>query len=289
MKIVGLILARNEEWVLGLSLRAALRWCDHVVVLDHASTDKTGEIVRRAADDGEGRITYGRWADGDKWDEMALRQMTLDMGREAGGTHFAIIDADEFLTCNLLGQIRGWFEALRPRECIELPMVPAWKSLRQYRDDSSVWSGAFITLGFRDAPTLCWKPAGDSYQHHNRPPYGINGGTRPIKDKKFGGVVHAQFANPRRLLAKHVLYRMVDHLRWPGRESVGALNVKYDQALDERGIKYSDVPTDWLDKYALYIENYYDPEGEPWQESEVRRLLKTHGRGKFTGLDLKGF
>ena len=107
--------------------------------------------------------------------------------------------------------------------------------------------------------------------------------------KKFGGVVHAQFANPRRLLAKHVLYRMVDHLRWPGRESVGALNVKYDQALDERGIKYSDVPTDWLDKYALYIENYYDPEGEPWQESEVRRLLKTHGRGKFTGLDLKGF
>lgn len=289
MKIVGLMLARNEDWIIGVSVRIALRWCDELVVLLHACTDRTKEMVQKITSDG-GKVHVIEWADGDKWDEMVLRQQTLLKARELKASHVAIVDADEFITGNLLDKVRSYFQKLRPGQCLELPMVPAWGKLRQYRDDNSVWSRAFITLGFADRPDLTWRPAGDGYQHHNRPPYGISAErARPLADKKLGGVVHAQFANKRRLLAKHVLYRMVDHLRWPDRESVSHLNWKYDQALDENGMRLTEVPADWLVSYSAIIEDYYDPESPPWHEEEVRRLLKVHGREKFAGLDLKGF
>jgi glycosyltransferase involved in cell wall biosynthesis len=58
MKIVSLTVCRNEEWVLGLSLRAALQWVDHAVVLNHASTDRTGLIVAEIMEENPGRVTY---------------------------------------------------------------------------------------------------------------------------------------------------------------------------------------------------------------------------------------
>ena len=53
--------------------------------------------------------------------------------------------------------------------------------------------------------------------------------------------MHLQFANKRRLLAKHVWYRMIEHLRWPGRTPVTVLNSKYDQALDETDIHLAQI------------------------------------------------
>ena len=41
MKLICLMPARNEDWIIGLSARAALMWCDELIVMDHASTDRT--------------------------------------------------------------------------------------------------------------------------------------------------------------------------------------------------------------------------------------------------------
>ena len=46
MKLVGMMACRNDSWVIGLSLRVALMWCDEVVVLLHACTDRSEDIVR---------------------------------------------------------------------------------------------------------------------------------------------------------------------------------------------------------------------------------------------------
>ena len=43
--IKGLIPMRNEGWIIGFSLRAALAWMDSIIVLNHASTDNTREIL----------------------------------------------------------------------------------------------------------------------------------------------------------------------------------------------------------------------------------------------------
>ena len=310
MKLMGLMVVRNEDWVLRCSLNAALSWCDEVVLVDHSSSDGTGDILKEAAAYHPYRVHYSRWGpmvtkstssrfDGTpikiqvldetneaRWDEMEMRQHSLDLGRKFGGTHFAIIDGDEILTSNLVDQVRPWFNKLEHGKLLELPML-AMRSLDEYQDDSSVWSRAFITLGFRDEPILTWKPQSDGYQHHNRPPYPLQGREtlRPITEKKQGGVMHLQFANKRRLLAKHVLYRLADYFRWPNRDTIKTLNEKYDQALKVPEAVTKVHPSWW----SLYDKHTINLQGVPWQEWEIKRLIGVHGREKCSGLDLKGF
>jgi hypothetical protein len=286
MKLIGLMLARNEDWVLGLSLRAALKWTDGMVVLNHASTDRTKEIIDEVIKESKKPITYLEEPDTGKWDEMVVRQRTLDAGRQMGGTHFAIIDADEILTSNLWMIVRQFIQYMADNQLLELPMLACWKSLDEYRDDDSDWSKAFISLAFKDSPKLCWMATKDGYQHHNRPP----GGTTwvrftPFKDKKEGGVMHLQFSNWRRLRAKHYWYRMVEAIRWPGRESNERLNRKYNQALDETGIKLSSCPTAWMAPIKQDLHRV-DLECGSWHEDEIRRLWKGNKREVFFGLEL---
>jgi glycosyltransferase involved in cell wall biosynthesis len=105
MKLVALMPVRNEDWVLGLSARVALMWCDHLVILDHASTDRTQEILRDLCAEHPGRLTCLRNSEG-LWDEMAHRQTMLEAARAENATHIAIVDADEILTANLVPGVR---------------------------------------------------------------------------------------------------------------------------------------------------------------------------------------
>ena len=61
MKLIGLMHVRDEQWVLGAALPAALRFVDEIVVLDHDSTDRTPAIVDRAAREHPGRVHRARW------------------------------------------------------------------------------------------------------------------------------------------------------------------------------------------------------------------------------------
>lgn len=288
MKIVGLMLVRNEDWVIKASLDAAFRWCDDVVLYADRCTDRTVEIAHEV-----GRKTWRgqlRFQNDPlpAWNEMDMRQETLAMGRKMGGTHFAIIDGDEILTHNFQSDVRSWFEHLLPGQLLEVPMVPVWSSLDLWRANDPTWSTAKLTLGFCDAPDLAWTAAADGYQHHARAPKNsMPHALRPVQPctPDQGGVMHLQFANQRRLLSKHVLYRMVDHLRWPGRESIDHLNWKYDLALKPSGELVS-VPSAW---WGSYDKAAVDLLGIPWQDAEIRRLLDAHGRRAFEGLDLKGY
>lgn len=299
MKIVGMMLVRNEDWVLECSMRAALKWCDDLVLTVHKTTDNSWgdtfpgpQIINQLWDEfrypsGQSKIHIDDVINDDQWNEMDVRQRLLEKSRFHGATHLAIIDADEVLTANLLPVIRTWFQHLSPGQLMDLPMVPIRGDLNHYQDDDSVWSRAYLTVGFRDMPGLSHRPGPDGYQHHNRPPFGcLPNRMRPLEGlAAHGGVMHLQFVNARRLLAKHVLYRMVDHLRWPGRETPKQLNYKYDQALQEPG-KLSAVPAAWWDGHA---KETIKLDGVPYQEDEIRRLLAEHGREAFEGLDLKGW
>ena len=47
------------------------------------------------------------------------------------------------------------------------------------------------------------------------------------------------------------------------------------------------APADWWAGYE-HLMQYLDVDAEPWQEAEVRWLIKEHGPAKFAGLDLFG-
>lgn len=278
MKIVGVMLCRNESWIIGASIPAALRWVDHLVFVDHSSTDNSVEIAKRHGD----RVSIYSWSETEKWSEMAMRQFSLVKAREHGATHIAIIDADEILTANLDDKIREHFSHLEPCEVIEVPML-AMRALDVYQDDETVWSHAWLTLGFRDAERLTWKPTEDGYDFHQRPPKGCTYPKRFVKSKDDGGVMHFQFSNRRRLVSKHWCYAYTEWVRWPLRRTKSELNKLYSMAL-ERPQHLGALPQEWWgnrEKREIKLD------GTPWHDDELRRLISLHGEAHFEGIQLK--
>lgn len=273
---------RNEDWILRVSLRAALRWCDSVVVLNHASTDRTAEIIAEVQAEEPGRVHV--LTDSDPgWPEMAHRQRLLEASRRLGATHIAIVDADEVLTGNLLPTIRETIAALSPGEQLQVGMPCMWRSLSDVRTDSRIWSNRHdLALAFCDMPSLSWAPL-NGYDHHHRPPHGIKMTRRTHEP---GGVMHLQFSNWRRLTAKHALYKCMERLKYPDKP-IRAIESMYNLALDESGLRVVAAPPEWWEPYASTL-GCCDMESEPWQKAEVRRLVDLHGTEAFTGLNLFG-
>jgi hypothetical protein len=290
-KIISLTVARNEEWVIGLSLRAALSWVDYAVVLVHASTDRTFEIVCEIAK--EARVKHGEdrvlilQNDNPVWMEMDHRQWTLDEGRKLGGTHFAIVDADEVPSANVLPKLRGWVETLKPGGLLDLPLLPVWGSLDAYRcDPSGMWQKSWLTLAFCDTGKCFWKAKEDGYQYHNRPPYGTLTEEverfRPVGRHLEGGVMHLQFANQKRLIWKHIFYQMDEVIRWPGREPNLSIAKKYSVAVKENGLVLRPCPKEWWNGYDKELA---DISGSPWHESWCREMIQKYGPQKFKGIN----
>jgi hypothetical protein len=282
MQLIALMPARNEAWIIGLSLRVAMRWCDSVVVLDHASTDGTAGLLDALKREFKSRLTVLREED-PAWSEMAHRQRLLDAGRAAGGTHFALVDADEVLTGNLLPGIRGMVSELGPGGYLQVGMQAMWRSLGAVRTDGRTWAGREdLVLAFADRVRIGWQSGG--YDHHHRHPHGSvpHRGLR----NEHGGVMHLQWASWRRLVAKHARYKMMERLKYP-EKNVREIDRMYSQALDERGLSIRPTPVEWWAPYKELM-GYVDLSVEPWQETECKRLWVEHGSEAFRGLDLFG-
>jgi hypothetical protein len=86
MKLIGLMVVRNEAWVLPASLPAALQWVDELVVLMHRCTDGTADFVHQFSL--KDRVFWNTVFYHDDWDEASIRGEALNVGIRLGGTHF---------------------------------------------------------------------------------------------------------------------------------------------------------------------------------------------------------
>ena len=139
-KIVGLIPARNESHIIEQCLHALSLYTDAIVYLDDASDDNSVEIVESIAKKYhvERIIKKKIWYRDEPGDKNAL----LKVGREIGGTHFIVIDADEMFTANCLDNnfLRNKIVALQPGDCLKFVWIQLWRSTQQYRFDNSIWT-----------------------------------------------------------------------------------------------------------------------------------------------------
>jgi len=292
---------RNEAWCLGLTLRAALMWCDEVVCLDHACTDLSSTILQDIEAETH-RVSILQYTN-PAWDEMRHRQMMLTEARRHGATHIAIVDADEIVTGNLLqsknfpnlGEFAGW---LKPGHCLQLPMYQLRGSLDRYHANG-IWGNRWLSVAFADDPRLSW--SGDKF--HAREPQGMS--LRPYRPIQHGqgGVFHLWGVSERRLCAKHALYKITERLKWPSKK-ISEIDEMYNLWIDENasvrlygtatGVgwgqpwTFADVPAEWWDPYRGIMHDNLWPNENPWQEAEVRRLVGEHGAERFKGLDLFG-
>ncbi len=301
MKLIGLMPVKNEDWILGLSARVALTWCDELEILLHCCTDRSEEIVGEIMREYPLRVTY-TIEDDPRWDEMAHRQYLLQSARRSGNTtHIALIDADEILTGNLTpAQVRFWIETMEPGMMLQLPLYNMRGGM--YRCHANgLWGNRFASVVFKDEPKLHWK--GDRF--HHREPMGRKywNAFTPLAHGE-GGIMHLWGASEARLLAKHALFKVTERLRWPQKD-VREIDRYYSMCVNGQteneaaGWMFATVPASWWAPYTHWLK-YLDVTGfsnpgcgimtnaEPWQAAEVRRLIAEHGRDTFAGLDLFG-
>ena len=298
MKIINIAPVRNEDWCIGLTARALLLWVDEAVFLAHACTDKTvailNEIKYEARDwekDINGDLTgdYRERVhilidDDPTWREMAQRQRLLDEARKLGATHVSTVDADEILSGDLLPHIRTMCERLRGGNFNGIPMRNLINGISQYRAEKSDWGErAGTCLAFGDSPRIGWQ-ARNGYDHHQRSPIGSM--MQEMVPRNYGGLLHLQFANRRRLIAKHAAYKAMERTKYP-QKPVDEIERTYSAAPSENGILAADCPDNWLAPYLHWLKHLH-LDAEPWQEAETRRLVAAQGAEYFAGLDLFG-
>ncbi len=298
MKIVAIMPVRNEDWVLGLSARALLRWVDELVILDHCSTDKSRILAAElilAYRRGVIKTPVHLIVDADPiWREMAHRQRLLESARASGATHIVTIDADEVVSANLVPHMRAIVEDMPPGMVLQLPWITCRDSIYNHHI-SGIWAQQHASAAFVDDPRLHWQQR-NGYDFHQRAPMGRpEVPFKPIPHRG-GGILHLQYSSRRRLLAKQALYKMTEVIRWPGRDSLAEINKRYDwsvyggpqkPASGEPVFDLAPVPSDWWHGYEDLLQ-YLHVDAEPWQEAEVHRLIGEYGHAKFTGLDLFG-
>ncbi len=286
MKIVAILPVRNEDWILGCSLRALLMWADECVVSLHNCTDDSFDITREVWKETGHVCSYPE--DTQHWSEMAQRQKLLETARGMGATHIVTVDCDEILSGDLLPTIRQRIEGLPLGVMLRLPLLNLRGCLNRVHN-TGLWGSIDMntSVAFLDHPAIHW-PAGAEYQHHCREPKG-QPWAMPRPTSRMSGLLHLQFSNDRRLKEKQALYKMNEVIRWPNK-SRAAIDAMYSRTVYEHlnapGIG-SPVPDSWWHGYA-HLAHYIDLNREPWQGAEIRRLVSEYGLKFFEGLDLFG-
>ncbi|HZW61610.1 MAG TPA: glycosyltransferase family 2 protein [Candidatus Babeliales bacterium] len=279
-KIVALIPVRNEQHIIKQCLTALSLYADAIVVLDDCSDDNTLEIIKTLSQECriERILTKATWYR----DEYEDRSRLLQAGREIGGTHFILIDADEMFTANCLQNnfLREKILKLNPGERLGLVWIQLWRSLDYYRHDNSCWSNAYGDFIFCDDGICSYV---QEKVHTSRRTPNLNGALYLIEGYQYG-LMHFQFVNWRNLLIKQAWYRCLEHILLPEQE-VTEINKKYAPSKNEQDIVLALSPREWFEGYAFFDPSIFAiPEG--WKEKQVLKWFKEYGKDYFAHLDI---
>lgn len=274
MKVIALIPFRNEEWILPTCLASVKPVCDEIICIDDASTDKSKEIA----------LSYGCTVyENDAltnlgWSEHHIREKLLKLGREAGGTHFVCLDADEAFTAQFLPVAKQIMARLEPGQKLGMQWLAMWKSLEHYKDDQSVWSNNYKDFIVCDDGSISYP-----YQwlHVGRTPGENNDRTFLRLNLKYGGVMHYQFSDWKNFQIKQCYYRCAELVKKPGLEI--AVNQQYSITLDDPNSVVRAAPESW---YSLYPKPDLFARPRDWRWERIMLYFDEYGAEYFEKLNI---
>jgi hypothetical protein len=276
MKIIGLMPVKNESWILPLTLEVLSKVCDFIVIADQASEDDTRAICKQypsvlLIDNNEsGHSNKVRWK-------------LLDAARNFDGNNLLLsIDADEFLPPDLFNQaIRRLQSELMPGQGLEFLWAQLWKSQDYFRDDDSVWSNNWKTIGFLDDRKLDYDRKNVVINDHtSRVPESAS--RKPLR---VHGVplVHLQWANWERAQVKQAWYRCSELMNGAAPDAV---NEKYAITLDDPKAGLTRVPAAWFENIQLSSVAPQNPADSPWHLNEMFKWFDENGIEFFEELQI---
>jgi len=276
-KIVALLPVKNEALVIEQCLRGLALYTDAIILLDDASEDNTLEIVESLAQE----CKIEKIIKNEKWhrNETSDRGKLFKAGREIGGTHFIILDADEMFTADCLKNdfLRKKILALKPGDTITLPWIPLWRDIYTYRTDKGITLRGFICC---DDGTCCYQTK--KFIHTSRFPKNLKKGKDTIISTH--GVLHFQAVNIKNMGIRKAWYMCLEKIRCP-HMSLEARNKKYDPMTNEEGLKLVACPKQWYEGYDFFDGSAFK-KIDTYRRSQIYRWFDEHGFEKFSDLDL---
>lgn len=275
-KIIGLLAARNEEAILEQCIKGLSLVTDSIIYLDDASTDNSVAIAQSIQSQYhiEKIITKTAW----HRTEAADKSLLLKEGRERGGTHFIILDADEMVSSNCVenNYLRQKILELRPGDYLCLYWISLWKGIDHYN----------VTKSFLKEFVFCddGKCGYDSsFLHTPRVPANLRGRKINLEAPTYG-ILHFQFVHWENFLIKQAWYQCLEKVRTPHKLAREICN-PYMQTKNEKNQKVAPTLSAWFAYYDFFdVSKYLVP--EKWRRSQVNGWFKEHGKNYFTGLDI---
>ena len=201
----------------------------------------------------------------------------MKLGREAGGTHFVCLDADETFTNPLVENFQELIPQLQPGEKMSLQWLALWKSYSSYRHDATVWSNNWKDFVVCDDPSLSYNH--NQHMHVGRTPVSVsdvNNESWRRLENEHGAVMHFQFSAYNNFQLKQCWLRCSELIQEP--HNFQGINIKYSITLLEQNVGLEEMPKSWYDGIVLpKIENF-DPE---WKDSSFVRADLLPGIYKY--------
>jgi hypothetical protein len=275
-KIVGLIAARNEAPYIDQCVRALALYTDAIVVLDDASEDDTVAIVQSLAQEChiERVIKKTVW----HRDEPGDRNKLLQAGREIGGTHFIVLNADEMITATCLKNnfLRNKILALEPCNRIMLHLIRLQESMHRFKKEAILKFFIFCDDGQSTYVS--------DFIHTPRIPitlYKRDGKDVVIGELETYGVLHFDEINFQKRQVKKVWYRCLERIRT--NKTIAELNGS-DTSDTQNQETLLESPTEWFAYPFFNVATYEAP--EHWREKQILEWVATYGIDFFAGLHL---
>lgn len=287
MKVIALIPFKNEGWILPTYLSNVLPVVDEIIGIDDGSTDNSRQIMEDA---GVKIHETSRIHDIEYGASITPRQKLLELGRESGGTHFVMLDADETFTTNFVPVARDIMNQMTKGSALWMHWLALWESWDHFRHDETIWSNNFKDFIFCDDGISQHTWDGKCLHSIARTP--VQGNNQLRTPTNVGSVLHYQFSNMNLFHTKQSWYRMTEHCKYgSGHENI--INRKYSITLLNKNIGRVKCPDSWTEDIPLPLnKNNFDPE---WSRTntirvdlldEMLKMMDEHGVEYFEGLDI---
>ena len=275
MKVIALLPFRNEEWCLPSYLHNTTKIVDEIIAIDDGSIDNSVKILEDAGAKVYSSEKLIKFNSG--WSEGSIRAELLKLGREAGGTHFVCLDADETFTNPLVENFQELLPQLKPGEKMSLQWLALWKSYSSYRHDATEWSNNWKDFVVCDDPSLSYNH--NQHMHVGRTPASVsdvNNESWRRLENEHGAVMHFQFSAYNNFQLKQCWLRCSELIQEPYNSQ--GINIKYSITLLEQNVGLEEMPKSWYDKIVLPKVENFDPE---WKDSSFVRADLLPGIYKY--------
>ena len=240
MKVIGVAMAKNEGDVIEAFVRRNLRFLDHLVVIDHDSTDATGEILFRLR--GEGLpLSVGvdhslAFEQGERM-TAAVRQALRQFDADA----CVALDADEFL----LADPRAAIATIPPGHVGQLRWALYLDEQRRVVDDRITQSKCVVTREFAANDWVI--SAGNHWVVDPAGPTLVPNVDLPLE------LAHLPFRSTAQVTQKVLLGHFAHRLAYGGRDDMAHVNWHwrhvYERIMGD-GLRDADLATLAVQSYA---------------------------------------